>query len=208
MPQLHLLSVTWWSNSSWAKSGNSNAGDIEHPTDDTIFVWSFHPCSPYCFCMSQTRFGSCWIRFLHVHSILQYTACGLSNEEKQMEKRENLTIFKDMTRSRRHYHVSWILCDILNHWSTLTYMNFSQGCLRWCILFPEEPDGSCLKWTVTTLRKGKWVERPKHSFFYPLLHLRVGELHTVLQSALATQLLLKKVWNMATIKWFSGNIPF
>lgn len=122
----------------------------------------------------------------------------------------HLTLCKDRTRSRRYYRISWILCDVLSCWSTLVHVNCSHGCLvRWCVpCVLEEPDGSCFKWNVITLRKGKWVERAKRSFFCPFLHLRVGELDTLLQRALATQLLPKTVWNMMPIKWFSGYIPF
>lgn len=87
----------------------------------------------------------------------------------------DLIIYKDKTRSRRYYCVSWILCDVLNCWSTLVYVNCSHVCiLRRYVPSLEEPDRSCFKWNVITRRIRKWVERAKLSFFCPFLHLRVG----------------------------------
>lgn len=123
----YLFSVIWWSKSSWAKSRNLDAGNIEHPTDVTIFVLSFNPCSPYCFCMSQTRFGSCWIRSLQIHSICQYILVAWIIRKNWWKwGKIDLTVYKDRTRSRRYYHVTWILCDILNWWGILVHLNCSH----------------------------------------------------------------------------------
>lgn len=161
--------------------------------------------------MSQTRFGSYTALGLYRYTVSASTQFVVWVMRKNWGKwgKSHFTNCKDRSSSRRYYHVFWILCDVLNCWSTLVHVNSLHGCiLSWCIPSPEDPDGFCFKWNVITLRIGKWVERARHRFFCPFLHLRVGELHTVLQRALATQLLLKTVWSMMPIKCFSGCIPF